>query len=70
MFALLSSAGEYVVKLPKERVDDLVASGDGERFDPRHDGRVMKQWLVVKPTSKSEWLSLAKEAMGFVSKKH
>ncbi len=41
MFALLSSGGEYVVKLPKKRVDDLVALGDRERFDPRYVGRAI-----------------------------
>ena len=38
IFAMLSQ-GRLVVKLPRQRVDALVASGDGERFDPRHDGR-------------------------------
>lgn len=33
--------GKLVVKLPKERVDGLVASGTGEYFDPGH-GRLMK----------------------------
>jgi hypothetical protein len=62
-------SGNLVVKLPKPRVDALVASGDGERFDPRHDGRVMKEWVTLQPTSKEEWLSLAREAMEFVSSK-
>ncbi len=34
IFALLSSKREFVVKLPKQRVDALVASGEGKRFDP------------------------------------
>jgi hypothetical protein len=70
MFALLWGGGEYVVKLPNKRVIDLVASADGERFDPRHDGKLMKEWILVKPMSKREWPSLGKEAMRFVSKKH
>jgi hypothetical protein len=65
VFAMVSSKGEFVVKLPRERVDALVASRDGTRFDPGH-GRVMKEWLVVSPKSKLDWLSLAKEAMAFV----
>ncbi|MGI0080069.1 MAG: hypothetical protein ACRECH_10640 [Nitrososphaerales archaeon] len=59
-----------VVKIPRERVDQLVAKGDGERFDPRHDGRLMKEWLLVNPTSKVEWQSLAREAMEFVMQKN
>ncbi|HET7641179.1 MAG TPA: hypothetical protein VFK47_20895, partial [Ktedonobacteraceae bacterium] len=66
IFAMLVK-GKLVVKLPKPRVDALVASGDGERFDPRHDGRLMKEWLSVEPTSEEKWLSLAREAMEFVA---
>jgi hypothetical protein len=65
VFAMVSSKGEFVVKLPRPRVDALVASGDGTRFDPGH-GRLMKEWLVISPTSKLDWLSLAKEALAFV----
>lgn len=66
IFAMLSQ-GRLVVKLPRQRVDALVASGDGERFDPRHDGRLMKEWLALAPTSQVEWLSLAREARAFVA---
>ncbi|HEX5440591.1 MAG TPA: hypothetical protein VFW76_06885 [Ktedonobacterales bacterium] len=66
IFAMLSQ-GHLVVKLPRQRVDALVASGDGERFDPRRDGRVMKEWLALAPTSPLEWLSLAREARAFVA---
>ena len=68
IFAMLSSRGEFVVKLPKARVDALIASEDGERFDPGH-GRLMKEWLVVAPTAEAEWLPLAREAMEFVAAK-
>lgn len=57
-----------VVKIPSQRVDTLVASGDGERFDP-YKGRPMKEWLVLDPKSKLEWVALAKEAMEFVASK-
>ena len=53
----------------KARVDTLIASGIGERFDPRHDGRLMKEWLVIEPTSEEKWLPLAREAMRFVALK-
>jgi hypothetical protein len=58
--------GKLVVKLPKGRVDELVASGLGERFDPRHDGRVMKEWLAVDE-GRGDWLALAREAHAFVA---
>ena len=59
--------GRLVVKLPRSRVDALVAFRDGERFDPRHDGRLMKEWLSLEPTSEEEWLPLVREAMEFVA---
>lgn len=54
-----------VVKLPRQRVDELVASQYGERFDPGH-GRLMKEWIAVAPTSDEDWLSLARESLEFV----
>ena len=35
IFAMLSSQGEYVVKLPRWRVEALVPAGDGECLGPR-----------------------------------
>jgi hypothetical protein len=67
IFAMLSSREEFVVKLPRRRVDSLVASGEGERFDL--GGRVMKEWLSVGSTSEDVWLSMAREAMEFVASK-
>jgi len=69
IFAMLSPEGRLIVKLPRVRVEALVASGEGVQYDPRHDGRLMKEWLVLKPTSKIEWFELAKEAMEFSSSK-
>jgi hypothetical protein len=68
IFAMLVR-GQLVVKLPKTRVDALVESRDGERYDPRHDGRLMSEWITIEPTSKTEWVSLAREAMEFVGSK-
>lgn len=56
--------GNLVAKLPKERVDALVAQKHGSRFDPRRDGRVMKEWAVVGPGS-IDWATLAEEAYEF-----
>lgn len=65
IFAMLASGGQFVVKLPRERVDGLLASGDGERFDPGH-GRLMREWVALRPTSRKRWSLLAEEAMTFV----
>lgn len=66
IFALLAE-GKLVVKLLRQRVDALVAAGEGRRFDPRRDGRLMKEWLVVESMSDERWLSLAREATKFVA---
>jgi hypothetical protein len=66
LFAMLVR-GRLVVKLPKARVDALLAADEGERFDPRHDGRAMKEWLVLDSVSAEDWLALSREALGFVA---
>lgn len=64
IFAMLVR-GKLVAKLPKERVDGLVADGDGEYFDPGH-GRLMKEWVAMAD-ARSRWVELAREAHAFVS---
>ena len=57
---------QFVAKLPKSRVDELVATGAGKHFDPGH-GRLMKEWLVAGAGA-PDWLELAKEAYEFVKR--
>ena len=66
IFAMVSK-GKLVFKLPKARVDALVAAGTGERFDPGH-GRLMKEWIALDPHAKAIWSALGKEALEFVGK--
>jgi hypothetical protein len=66
LFAMVSSKGNLVVKLPKQRVDGIVASGQGENFDPGH-GRLMKEWVAILST-KVSWIALVREAHDFVKK--
>ncbi|HKD10902.1 MAG TPA: hypothetical protein VKE50_02460 [Thermoanaerobaculia bacterium] len=56
--------GDLVAKLPESRVDELVEKRAGTRFDPRGDGREMKEWIVV-PEGGPSWVDLAREAHGF-----
>lgn len=56
--------GAFVAKLPKDRVDALVAEGTGERFEPGR-GRVMKEWIAIVG-HEDRWLALAREARRFV----
>ena len=65
IFAMTSSKGDFVVKLPKEQVAALIASGQAEYFDPGH-GRLMKEWVTVLP-GKTPWIEVAREACCFVA---
>ena len=64
IFAMVSAAGNFVVKLPKARVDALEAERAGNRFEAR--GKPMKEWLQVDSSSDLVWLPLAREALAFV----
>lgn len=64
IFAMLDVTGRFVVKLPRERVDALVAAGRGAPFQ-LGTSRVMKEWVVVLSPGDG-WLSLAEEAYSFV----
>lgn len=53
--------GELLVKLGRERVDELITAGRARAFDPSGAGRPMKDWaLIAEPTD--DWLALADEA--------
>jgi hypothetical protein len=66
IFAMLAH-DELVVKLPRERVDALVGSGAATRFDPRSDGRLMREWASVPVTGAQDWPALVAEAYAFVA---
>jgi len=67
IFAMMSSPGEFVVKLPKERVDELVTGGVGQRFDPG-GGRIMKEWIAIA-AGQARWIDLAREAHQYVGRR-
>jgi hypothetical protein len=58
--------GRLVVKLPSERVFELIEAGQGEAFQAGKGTR-MKQWLVVHGSDPTTWLLLAEEAFAFVA---
>jgi TfoX/Sxy family transcriptional regulator of competence genes len=64
IFAMVTGGG-LVLKLPKQRVDELVAKGDGVPFDGGK-GRPMKEWVELAPGADRRSLSLAREALAFV----
>jgi hypothetical protein len=56
--------GALVLKLPRERVEQEIAAGEGSPFTPMA-GRVMKEWVQIAPSPR--WPELAAEARQFVS---
>jgi hypothetical protein len=64
LFAMVSSRGQFVVKLPRARVQALVADRRFEYFDPGH-GRLMREWVATEAADQ-EWTALAREARRYV----
>ena len=60
MFAMLSK-GNYVVKLPKERVEELISSGDGLPYDTGN-GKIMREWVIIPEEYGNKWIEYASEA--------
>jgi hypothetical protein len=56
--------GRLVLKLPAGRVGELVAAGEGVRFDA-NKGTPMREWFSLDPESGLPWLPLAREALDF-----
>jgi len=64
IFAMVSG-GRLVLKLPRERVAELIESGAGGTYDAGK-GRPLKEWVSVEPEHQDRWQELATEALEFV----
>jgi hypothetical protein len=53
-----------VVKLPRQRVVDLIDAGVGRPFAPA--GKVFKEWLSVSALDRALWRKLLREGLAFV----
>lgn len=56
-------AGSLVVKLPRERVAELVDSGTGDPFAPA--GKVFREWVAIPTVDRELWRTLLDEAAAF-----
>jgi len=56
--------GQLVLKLPEDRVDELISTGHGISFDA-NKGKPMREWLTLNANSDLAWLPLAREALSF-----
>jgi len=59
-------AGVLVVKLPRERVAELVDNGHGEPFAPA--GKVFREWVSIPTVDPKLWRILLTEAVDFARK--
>ncbi len=71
-----SPAGEFVamphhkgpglvVKLPKDRVEALIAEGTGQPFAPA--GKVFREWVLIEAFDEKRWEGLLRESIDFVT---
>ncbi len=56
-------ASRLVVKLPRERVAELVESGQGDPFAPA--GRTFREWVSIPTIDRELWQTLLAEAVDF-----
>ena len=64
--AYSEKAGALVVKLPSERVLELIGSGDGDPFEPA--GKRFREWVSIPTVDRTLWQSLLTEAVDFARK--
>ena len=66
IFSMISH-DRLVLKLPRDRVAALVATGEGGPFDAGK-GRPLAEWVVVGEADDQRWRVLAGEAADFVGR--
>lgn len=57
------TAGDLVVKLPAERVAELITNGSGIAFAPAK--KVFKEWIQVPGRDEELWTALLEEGIKF-----
>jgi hypothetical protein len=54
-----------VVKLPKDRVSELINAGVGQPFAPA--GRVFREWVAIPKRDRRRWRDILREGIAFVA---
>jgi hypothetical protein len=55
-----------VVKLSRERVDELIAEGDGRPFAPAK--KVFREWVSFPAVDRARWLAVLREAVAYAAR--
>lgn len=56
--------GNVVIKLPRERVGELIDAGEGDSFAPA--GKVFREWVELPDLDEATFETLLAEAIDFV----
>ena len=59
--SLERGAGHLILKLSRDRVQALIADGEGLPFAP--NGRVFREWVAVPHADEDRWRALLAEAL-------
>lgn len=66
MFAMFNKHDDFVLKLPKDRVEELIRSGEGRPYDPGN-GKIMKEWVIIPIEKSKKWIDYTSEAKIFAA---
>jgi hypothetical protein len=59
------ATGDLIVKLPAERVRELMATGEAVAFAP--NGRTFREWALITGRDAARWRNLIAEALAFAT---
>lgn len=62
--SLHKDSDDMIVKLPKDRVSELIASSEAQPFAP--NGRTFKEWALIPELDETKWRTYLEEARIFV----
>ncbi|MGH7649143.1 MAG: hypothetical protein ACREND_13585 [Gemmatimonadaceae bacterium] len=65
IYVALTRSNRLLLKLAPDRVTELLAAGNVERFES--GGRVMNGWVTLKPDDAELWIALSDEARAYAA---
>jgi hypothetical protein len=58
--------GDLIIKLPRQRVQELITTGIGKPFAPA--GRTFREWVLIDNRDPARWAALIDEARTYVGR--